>query len=77
MQSYKTYLKGRDQKQIQKEQKRDQSSLAALEQKMISEEKTYQQNLQHKSSQVIKQDIQRDVATSVKHAPGAVRCASE
>ena len=41
MQSYKTYLKDRDQKQIQKEQKRDQSSLAALEQKMIAEEKTY------------------------------------
>ena len=57
MQSYKTYLKDRDQKQIQKEQKRDQSSLAALEQKMIAEEKTYQQNLQRKSSQVIKQDI--------------------
>jgi len=77
MQSYKSYLKGSDQKQIQKEQKRDKSSLAALEQKMIAEEKTYEQNLQHKSSLVIKQDIKRDVSTSLKHAPGAVRCASE
>jgi hypothetical protein len=44
---------------------------------MIAEEKAYEQKLLHKSSHVIKQDIKRDVSTSVKHAPGAVRCASE
>ena len=44
---------------------------------MISEEAAYEKKLQHHVSKVIIQDTKRDVNTSVKHAPGAVRCASE